>query len=167
MIVYNRRKRTEFYAVMEKLRSDEYAKAIEADARGEATDDQMLLINQERARLEQMRIDKEKKEKGVWRRMKETVIGTETYEEQKGGTLGLGRRRTDDAPKGSVGEAVGELLAQKEQQVKLGAEHAVRAVGSSTNTRGAGGPLDQLGQQTADSVSNNTKSWTSWLTGGR
>jgi hypothetical protein len=166
MIVYNRRKRTEFYAVMEKLRSDEYAKALEADAKGEATDDQTLLINQERARMEQMRIDKEKKEKGVWRRMKEQVVGTETYEEQKGGTLGVGRKRGGhDAPKSSVGEAVGDLLASRDEKLGFGGEKAAGVVGTPAGARPVGGPLDQLAQQTAESVSSNTKSWTSWITG--
>lgn len=158
MIVFNRRKRTEFYAVMEKLRSDEYAKALEAESIGQATDDQMLLINQERARFEQMRIDKEKKEKGIWRRMKESVVGTEAYEEQKGGTLGIGRRKDET---GSVGQAVGDLLAEKESKLKAEA----RELGVLAHQSLPGGPLDQLGQQTAETVTKNTKSWTSWMTG--
>lgn len=164
MIVYNRHKRTEFYAVMEKLRSDEYAKALEAESTGQATDDQMLLINQERARFEQMRIDQERREKGVWQRMKESVVGTESYEEQKGGTLGVGRRRGEDSKKESVGEAVGDLLAKRDEKIKFGAEKVEALVGGAPG-RNVGGSLDRLGQQTAESVSKNTKSWTSWLTG--
>lgn len=163
MIVYNRRKRAEFYAVMEKLRADEYTKALDAESHGQATDDQMLLINQERARYEQMQIDQEKREKGVWRRMKESMVGTEAYEEQKGGTLGIGRRKED--MKESVGEAVGELLAQKGEKVRIGAEKVEALVGASAHKPVAGGPLDQLGQQTAESVSKSTKSWTDRLTG--
>lgn len=143
---------------MEKLRSDEYAKALEAEAKGQATDDQMLLIRQETARFEQMRIDKEKKEKGVWRRMKEGVVGTETYEEQKGGTLGIGRRKEDKTE--TVGEAVNNLLASKADKLNLHHNKVEDSI-----SRVAGGPLDQIGQQTADSVSKNTKSWTSWVTG--
>lgn len=162
--MYNRRKRTEFYAVMEKLRADEYAKALEADSKGEATDDQRLLINQENLRFEQQRIDKEKKEKGMWRRMKESVVGTEEYEEQKGGTLGIGRRRGEGGEKESVSEAVGDMLSQRDDRLRTGAEKVESAVRSAGRPI-AGGPLDQLGQQTAESVSKSTKSWTSWLTG--
>jgi hypothetical protein len=162
MIVYNRRKRTEFYAVMEKLRADEYANALEAESKGRATDDQMLLINQERARFEQMQLDQAKKEKGIWRRMKESVVGNESYEEEKGGTLGIGRRKEDK--KESVGETVGDLLAQREEKLKTGAEKVQGLVGEAHKPV-VRGPLDQLGQQTAESVSKTTKSWTSWLTG--
>ena len=161
--MYNRRKRTEFYAVMEKLRSDEYAKALEADAKGEATDDQRLLINQENLRFEQQRIDQEKKEKGVWRRMKESVVGTEQYEEQKGGTLGIGRKREDEK-NDSVTEAVGDLLSQRNDKMNMGAEKVSSTAGSVAG-HGVGGPLDQLAQHTAESVSKSTKSWTSWVTG--
>ena len=159
MIVYNRRKRTEFYAVMEKLRSDEYAKALEAQAEGKATDDQMLLINQENLRFEQQRIDKEKKEKGVWRRMKESVVGTEMKEEKKGGTLGIGRR---NEKQDSVSAAVQDVLSQRDEKLKMSLHHD--KVEDSLG-RVAGGPLDQIGQQTADAVSSNTRSWTSWITG--
>ncbi|KIV99792.1 uncharacterized protein PV09_08597 [Verruconis gallopava] len=154
MIMYNRRKRTEFYAVMEKLRADEYAKAVEAQSRGQATDDQILLINQEQMRFEQMRLDQERKEKGVWRRLKESIVGTEAYEEQKGGKLGLGRKKEE-----TVGEAVSDLLASRDEKLQMGTQKLESAHPP------AGGPLDQLGQQTADTVSKTSKSWTSWITG--
>jgi hypothetical protein len=151
---------------MEKLRGDEYAKALEAEKSGTITDDQRLLINQENLRFEQQRIDREKKEKGVWRRLKETAVGTETYEEPKGGKLGLGRRKgTDsDLEKGGVTEAVGDMLAQRDEKFKLAEEKVDSFVKSGTGHQ-AGGPLDQLAQQTTESVSRSTKSWTGWLTG--
>jgi hypothetical protein len=67
--------------------------------------------------------------------------------------------------KESVGEAVGELLAQKGEKVRIGAEKVEALVGASAHKPVAGGPLDQLGQQTAESVSKSTKSWTDRLTG--
>jgi hypothetical protein len=162
MIVYNRRKRTEFYVVMEKLRADEYSKALDAESKGEATDDQMLLINQEMARFRQMQIDQEKKEKGVWKRMKESVVGTEAYEEPKGGTLGIGRRK--DGGQGLVGEAVSDLLTSRDEKLQMSKENMRPSIGDAHKPV-LGGPLDQLAQHTAESVSKNSKSWTSWLTG--
>jgi len=155
MIVYNRRKRAEFYAVMENLRADEYTKALEAESIGAATDDQMLLINQERARYQQMLLDKERAEKGVWRRMKESVVGTEAYEGQKGGRLGLGKKK--EKGEGSVGTAVGDMLAKRDEKLRVGDG----AIGVSRPT--VGGPLDRLGHQTAEAVTKSTKSWTDWV----
>lgn len=156
MIVYNRRKRTEFYAVMEKLRSDEYTKALEAESRGKATDDDMLLINQERSRYQQMLMDQEKAEKGVWKRMKESVVGTEEYEEKKGGKLGLGGRKKEN-----VTDAVGDMLEKRDDKLRVTAA-ASKVANTANGLVRTGGPLDQMAQQTADSVTKRTKSWTDW-----
>jgi len=88
----------------------------------------------------------------VWRRMKESVVGTESYEEPKGGKLGIGKRKEKE----SVTGAVGDMLAQRDQKFNL-----QKLDGASKSE--TGGPLDQLAQQTVEGVSNSTKSWADWV----
>ena len=64
MIVYNRRKRKEFFAEQNKLLQERLVDAREAAAKGTADEDQMLLINRERAAEEAEQARKAKK--GTW-----------------------------------------------------------------------------------------------------
>ncbi len=84
MIVYNRRKRRDYFAEQTALHRSRLAEAKEAAARGAADDDQLLLINRERAAFEAEKARLEKK--GVFTRTKDWLFsGLKKDEESVGG----------------------------------------------------------------------------------
>ena len=68
MIIYNRKKKREWYDTQQKIWEDSMQIALEAEANGTATDDQMLLLNRERAY--EMAQQEKKNRAGVWTRIK-------------------------------------------------------------------------------------------------
>ncbi|SLM38151.1 Cytochrome c oxidase assembly protein COX14 [Lasallia pustulata] len=69
---YNRRKKKVFYAEQYALLHERLAAAREAAARGEADEDQMLLLNRERAAEEAVQAAKQRK--GIWGSTKEFLL---------------------------------------------------------------------------------------------
>jgi hypothetical protein len=192
MVVYNRRKRNEWYVVQQELHKRDLLAARQAMSQGTADEDQILLINQERLR-EEVEAEKVQK-KGMFTKAKENLFGTEKKEEKRGGTMGItgitGREQTEEL---GVVKAVQEKVAEgkekarsnltaaygnqggsspddKQMQVLLLEQQknkqlimAGGTTGQSSNPKTvAGGPLDQLGEKTAESASKATKSWTDW-----
>ena len=107
MIVYNRRKRRDYFAEQSALHKTRLAEAKEAVARGAADEDQMLLINRERAAFEaeQARLSK----KGVFKRTKEWLFsGLKKDDQVAGGGTSLdvlgeeGLRRMGAEAEGTV-----------------------------------------------------------------
>ncbi len=67
MIIYNRRKRNEYYAEQTALLQSKLSAAITAERTGQPLDDeQVLVLNRERVRLEGEDRKKKKKEEGSW-----------------------------------------------------------------------------------------------------
>ncbi|KAI9682790.1 MAG: hypothetical protein M1822_006280 [Bathelium mastoideum] len=160
MVMYNRRKRTAYFQEMEELRRQKLVEARSALARGQANEDQMLLINQERAAEEAQRAREEKKKEGfntkVWKFVTRTS-GASKLEEASD--------QTATAPLAQAGQP---NLTGGEQQ-SLGIVQAVeekRREGEKPVERLQlpGGPLDQQAQDNANFVTGSVKGWANWIT---
>ena len=170
MILYNRRKRTSFYAEQRMLLEQRLGEAREAAAKGIADEDQMLLINRERAADEAEAARKGRK--GIFKEIK-AIFSTEGLkkEEVEGGLEvlgGEGLRR--------VGvEAEGTTAVEAEQHPRLqglemsqgtiptAVEEKRREGERALEQRGIqGGPLDQMAEQVTVAVQAKG-GWTSWM----
>lgn len=161
MVVYNRRKRNEWYIVQQELHKRDLLAARSAMSQGTANEDQILLINQERLR-EEVELEKLQK-KGMFAKAKESIFGTEKKEEKKGGTMGItgitGREQREEL---GIVKAVEEKVTEAKEKVKIDLRPADQnAFQAHTPKSISGGPLDQLGEKAADS-SKTAKSWTDW-----
>jgi len=157
MIVYNRRRRNEYYKLQVEHRQTvlEAAKAAEAD--GTATTIQLELLKFEKERLEQ---EKERKSKGWFTIIREELIGGLQKEDVKGGTMGIGLNdsRTSIESQGNIG------LVRGVEEVMDSAKEAIRRDTPSISV--VGGPLDQHATKAAQDVEKATKSWWNWVRGG-
>ncbi|KAE9966378.1 hypothetical protein BLS_007042 [Venturia inaequalis] len=164
MVVYNRRKRNEWYVVQQELHKRDLIAARSAMSEGTANEDQILLINQERLR-EEAEAEKLQK-KGMFAKAKESIFGTEKKEEKKGGTMGITGITGREPQKEDLGvvKAVQEKVAEGKEKVKSidirPADQNV--IQTHTPKTISGGPLDQIAEKAADSASKTTKSWTDW-----
>jgi hypothetical protein len=161
MMLHNRRKRNEWFSVQQELHRRDLLEANEALAAGTANEDQMLLINQERAREEAEREKLSKK--GVFARAKDALFSNMDKEEQKGGTLGLLPKEKKDNGGESVLKAVENSVREGKEKLRDGKDMFKAEIKQFTPSRPViGGPLDQYGEKAASAVSNTTKSWTDW-----
>lgn len=84
MGLHNRRKQKVYYAEQSALLQEKLAMAREAADSGEADEDQMLLINRERAVEEAaLAARKRKEEKGVWDKTKQLLLGGMKKDEEE------------------------------------------------------------------------------------
>jgi hypothetical protein len=161
MMLHNRRKRNEWFSVQQELHRRDLLEANEALAAGIANEDQMLLINQERAREEAEREKLNKK--GVFSRAKDALFSNMDKEEQRGGTLGLLSREKKDNTGEGVMKAVEDTIRESKERLKDGADMFKAEVRQHTPSKPVmGGSLDQLGERAASAASSSTKSWTDW-----
>jgi len=194
MIIYNRRKRRDYFAEQSALHKTRLAEAKEAAAKGTADEDQMLLINRERATFEAEKARAAKK--GVVRRTKDWLLGgLKTDEEVVGGGVtgeeGLSngvveaQGRADALPETTDAVAVDKTThvmegqdgrpllgrgegAESKSQILRAVDAKRREGERALESQGAeGGSLDRLA---ADTISGSQSSpsrggWTSWVTG--
>ncbi|KAF2135623.1 uncharacterized protein K452DRAFT_239028 [Aplosporella prunicola CBS 121167] len=168
MMIYNRRKRKEWFHEQNQKHAIALAEARQAVAGGAATEDQILLLNRERAAEEHELAKKNKP--GIFGRAKESLFGGLSKEEKQGGTLAASAATdVEDAAKGAW-----DTIRENSQQAKdegLGILQAVEdkrregehAVAQQSGV--AGGPLDHLAEEATAAASQKSKSWTSWITG--
>lgn len=193
-MIHNRKKRKEWLAEKQRESAIALAEARRAEAAGTANEDQMLLINQDRAAQEANAVRENKK--GVFARAKESLYGTLSSEETKGGNLGTAVREVQESVTGQ-GEGLGILKAVEDraenlkegvqastenlkedvrartENLKYGFEAGVDSVKQQRRAgevleetiHPAGGPLDREAQRVTDALTQKTKSWTSWLRG--
>ncbi|KAF2431264.1 hypothetical protein EJ08DRAFT_611127 [Tothia fuscella] len=167
MMVHNRRKRNEWFNVQQELHRRDLEAANLALAAGTANEDQMLLINRERAREEAEREKLAKK--GVFARAKDALFQGMDKEEVPGGTLGVVPVASRESRQGNTGEgvlkAVEDTVRQGKEKLREEKERlstATEAWDSKHARPVVGGQLDQMGEKTAIAVSGSTKSWTDW-----
>ncbi|KXT00216.1 hypothetical protein AC578_7001 [Pseudocercospora eumusae] len=159
MIMHNRRKKAEWLAQKQAESARDLAIARQAEAQGTATEDQILLINRERAAME---ADFAKKNQpGMFKRASNWLFSGLSKEEQKGGRLGATATAAESAASTAVQDTRSVMQAVED---KVESE---RSAGEMTQAilKPTGGPLDRQAQLAIDSASNAAKSWTSWLTG--
>ena len=181
MILHNRRKRSAFYAEQRALYSTRLLDAIETEKAGLPLDeDQTLILNRERARVQAEEAKKERSwsVKGLFMgglKEEEVVVGKSGEAEvvpSEGEMLekiGVGGIEVLEAAEGKLeeGDIVGEV-GEEERRREGGLLQTIkdkrREGEKAFEARGvAGGPLDQMAEEAAKEV----KSRSSWLSWGR
>ena len=161
MLIHNRRKRNEWLAEQQQKTAIQLAEARRAEIAGIATEDQMLLINRERAAQEA--VEAKKNRKGIFTRAKESLLGGMSEEEQQGGKIGAAARAARDKVEENIPERTQDLGIMKAVEEKLDSRRTGELVEETVHP--AGGPLDREAAATSEAVVQKTKSWTGWLTG--
>ncbi|KEQ80540.1 hypothetical protein M438DRAFT_281600 [Aureobasidium pullulans EXF-150] len=150
MLMHNRRKRNEWLADQQAKHQVKINEARVAFNQGLADEDQILLLNQERTKVEAAELQKNRP--GMISR----IFSSAPKEEQQGGNLEVQHTATAAKEKvkdlgivKAVEDKVEEHKWQKPQTV--GAEAVI------------GGPLDKEAAASVLAVQEKSKSWTNWL----
>ncbi|KAI7192582.1 hypothetical protein KC316_g6460 [Hortaea werneckii] len=165
MLLHNRRRRNEWLAEQQVKSAKELAEAKMALSSGSATEDQILLINRERAA--DAAAEARKNQPGVFKRTTNWLFSGLSQEEQKGGRLGA--TAAVNGPGSSMQHVKEEVHGQQHDRSTL--ELAEQQLNSKRRqgerveevVNPSGGPLDRQAQQTLDAVSDTSKGWFSWL----
>jgi hypothetical protein len=165
MLMHNRRKRNEWLQEQEIKAARELAIAKRALSLGEASEDQRLLINQERAKFEAQ--EAKKNSPGIFKRTTTWLTGGLSQVEQKGGKLA---NATADQAERTVAKAqaaahsVVEQTKASAKQAQSTVSDAVQRNASAAETQFVGGPLDRQAQAAANAATNTTQDWYRWVT---
>ncbi|KAG9562635.1 hypothetical protein KCU77_g16143, partial [Aureobasidium melanogenum] len=163
MLMHNRKKRNEWLADQQAKHKVKIDEARVAFNQGIADEDQILLLNQERTKLEAAEL--QKKQPGLISR----IFSSAPKEEPQGGNLGAAARA---AASDAASEVKETAAAAKEKVKDLGIVKAVedkveehkwqkpKTVGSEAVV---GGPLDREAAASVLAVQEKSKSWTNWL----
>ncbi|KAF2769574.1 hypothetical protein EJ03DRAFT_327179 [Teratosphaeria nubilosa] len=165
MILHNRRRKSEWLAEQQAKTARDLAIAKRDLAADTANEDQILLINRERAAME---ADLARQNKpGMFKRMTNSLFGGLEKEERRDGPVSAVAAQAESAVQGvreqilgqdhdrSVVQAVGEKMESNRRQAEKLYETA----------QPLGGPLDRQAAEATTAVSQAGRSWTSWLTG--
>jgi len=170
MIRHNRRKRTEFFIEQHALLQKRLVEAQAAAARGEADEDQMLLLNQEQAAEEAEQARKNRK--GFWATLASPFSTARLKTEEVDSSLvnlpgdGQAQRVAEDqAVMVPVNRREGLAEEYGKSRILSAVEEKRREVENPLEDRGfAGGPLDTRAEEMTHKVSGAAKkSWTGWL----
>lgn len=160
MIIHNRRKRGEWLAEQQAKTARALAEARATQvAGGSLTEEQVLLINRERAAMEAE--EARRNRPGIFKRATNWAFGGLSMDEQKGGRLrgnapsNTTEKTYGEEPSGGVLQAVEERREESRTKVEK-IEEAGRPLG---------GPLDWQAQSAADAISTTSRSWLSRITG--
>lgn len=166
MLLHNRRRRNEWFAEQRAKSARELAEARQAQASGFATEDQMLLINRERAAEEAA--EAKKNRPGVFKRTSDWLFSGLSKEEQKGGRLGAA------AAAANASNSAAELLTDEQVSGQRHDRSVLQVVEEKVDAnrrqgerveevvRPLGGPLDQQAALAADAIISTSKSWAFW-----
>ncbi|OCL13000.1 hypothetical protein AOQ84DRAFT_372576 [Glonium stellatum] len=168
MVVYNRRKRREFFAEQEKKKAEALALARAAVAQGIADDHQILLLNRERAAEESKLAEQQRA--GIFKRTMHYLYGKpedEKLNKQSSSVAGEENTWRDIAQESKLkteeGGGLGILKAVDDSRRETSVVQAIQKV--SQTTASSSGPLDRLAEEAASSAAKTSRSWTSWVTG--
>ncbi|KAK3116384.1 hypothetical protein LTR53_003304 [Teratosphaeriaceae sp. CCFEE 6253] len=168
MLLHNRRRRNEWLAEQQMKTARDTAEAKRAMGRGAATEDQVLLVNRQRAAEESA--EARRNRPGVWKRATGWLFSDLSAEEQKGGKLGAAAAATATG----ISEGLAPTQQPEGQKHDRSVLQAVKEKVDSTRDQGErlgertlrrGGPLDQEAQLAVDTASNTTRSWLDSVTG--
>ncbi|KUJ20357.1 uncharacterized protein LY89DRAFT_578692 [Mollisia scopiformis] len=177
MIVYNRKKRAQFYQEQKAKQQSAVHDAREAIAAGTATEAQINFIKMEDDYQSKVDAAKKKKaEPGPVRKARDWLFEGLKKEEQ-GKDVGTSERRLgyealseeDD----SMGERESDIVRALEDKKIAITEKAKHAFAQERHLERTGGPLDRIGTATETSVvvasatqdQPKSKSWSSWIMG--
>ena len=164
MLMHNRRRRNEWLAEQQMKTAVATAEARQAMSQGRATEDQMLLINRERAAAEAA--EAKRNRPGMFKRAGSYLFGELDKEEQKGGRLGAAASKIEQTVQPVKDELLGEkedlgILKTVEEKVE---SHRRQGEKAAEVVKPLGGPLDRQAEMAASTLSDTSKSWTSWFT---
>jgi hypothetical protein len=170
MMIYNRRKRAEFYQEQKALKENAIHSARLAIAEGVASEDQVNFIRREEehdAQLEAAARAKATKQ-GIFKKGKEWLFSGLKNEEE-GEDVGSSERRLgyealseeDD----SLGERESDIVRAIEEKKMAIAARAKQAFAEEKERQRSGGPLDRLGSETEGNNGESPKNggWISWM----
>lgn len=176
MIVYNRKKRAQFYSEQKAIHESALHNARQAIASGTATEAQINFINMEdeyRAKVEEFK--NKKAGPGPIAKAK-TWLFSGLKKEEEGEDVGSSERRLgyealseeDDA----MGERESDIVRALEDKKLAFQEKTKQAFAKEREAERTGGPLDRLGTNTETSAvlaapegQPKSKSWSSWIMG--
>ncbi|KAA8577211.1 hypothetical protein MFRU_021g00800 [Monilinia fructicola] len=166
MMIYNRKKRAEFFAEQK----FKYAMALEsaqkAAASGSATEAQIEFLNREREREEKVKLAEEaKKKSGPWKKSKEWLFSG-LKKEEEGDDVGTSERRLgyealseeDD----NLGERESDVLRAIEDKKLAIQDKAKSAFEAEKERQRKGGPLDRIGTE-GEEEKPKSGGWTSFM----
>ena len=165
MIIYNRRKRKLYFEEQHRLLQQRLVEARAAFAKGIADEDQMLVLNRERAAEEAEAARKAKK--GIWKSIKR-MFSTEGLKQEQTDPLdvlgeeGLRKMGGDSPVVGEVVQAANEGpgssgIIQAVEEKRRSREREPQSHGLEE------GSLDRVGGEAAEATKAR-RSWTSWVT---
>lgn len=167
MMIYNRRKRAEFYQEQKALKENAIRSARHAIAAGEASEEQIQFIRREEEHDAQLEAAKAKK--GIFKRGKEWLFSG-LKKEEEGEDVGSSERRLGYEALSEEDDSLGEresdivrAIEDKKMQIMVKTKQAFAEEKERQRT---GGPLDRLGTQTEGNTVEPPKSggWASWMT---
>lgn len=165
LVLHNRARRRDWYKEQELKRKAEIDSAQTALSVGTITQDQMLLLAQERAK--QDAAEARRNRPGMIKRTTNYLFGGLAKDEQKDGRLGAAAaaatatadkaKETFSAAKASMAEQLDNNAA--ESMVNIPGDDGVRAEVIPT-----GGLLDREAQRLANVATQQSRTWRQWLT---
>lgn len=164
MVVHNRRRRKQWYAEQEMKRAAEIVEANGALGTGTATQDQILLLNQERAKEEAARAKQNRP--GMVKRTSDYLFGSLAKEEQKGGALGAVATQAtahSGTPSFTSGEKASEENGVLRSVIDTVEAHRREGERVEETIRSTGGPLDHQAQHLVDAATGQGQTWRNWL----
>lgn len=173
MIVYNRRKKAEYFAEQKAMQRSALHEAQSVPSPALLTEQQRIMIDDEEKYQSQLQA--KRAEKGYFTRGKEWLLsGLKREDDITNGEEDAVRRITNDR---GDRRAVGDVIRDEENQIKENIQHAGQAVQEqkenlTTSAKKAfekeralekgGGPLDRIGAESTPS--NSGGGWTSFIT---
>jgi hypothetical protein len=170
MMIYNRRKRAEFYEEQKALKENAVRSARLAIAAGVASEDQINFIRREEEHDEQLEAAAKAAttKKGIFKRGKEWLFSGLKNEEE-GEDVGSSESRLgyealseeDD----SLGERESDIVRAIEEKKIVIAAKAKKVFAEEKERQRSGGPLDRLGTKAegGNREPPKTGGWTSWM----
>lgn len=162
LVLHNRARRRDWYKEQELKRKAELEQASRALSAGIATQDQRLLLAQER--VKQDALEAKKNKPGMFKSASSYLFGGLAKEEQKDGKLGAAATaaasktaHTLSAAKDAVAEQLNSNAA--ESMMNIPAQDGERA-----SIVLSGGMLDQQAQHLVNSAVEEGRTWRRWLT---
>ena len=169
MIIHNRRKRNEYYAEQTALLQSKLSAAIAAERSGQPLDDeQVLLLNRERAKLEAEDRNKKKKEERSWSKWLFEGLRAEEVKIEEGDRVGEGLLSAVEGNAEEVFREGKENASRIVRDVEEKTSSVLQALEDKRRegekpiqeTRIQGGPLDQLAEE---AKVKGGRSWTGWM----
>lgn len=171
MMIYNRKKRAQFFSEQQAQHMNALHSAQMAQQHGTATEEQVALIETERAQA-QAYADAEKAKaarKGIFGRSKDWLFSGLKQDEE---VLAEGGKKVEEVVKDVGGEAKevvganGSRILKAVEEKKEGVREKIEGAWErEKNAERTGGPFDRIGTGAAEEPAPKSGGWTSFMTG--